>query len=108
MNNLLLTEQFDLFYDAYVECACWVQELDSMPIEAEFQTLSDCMEFMTQARHLMFNLDLAQCGHDFYLTRNGHGAGFWDRGYEKSVGDELSRIARSFGEDNLILPQGEE
>ena len=24
--------------------------------------------------------DEAQAGHDFWLTRNGHGVGFWDRG----------------------------
>lgn len=31
----------------------------------------------------------SSAGHDFYLTRNGHGAGFWDRGLG-DVGDELS------------------
>lgn len=30
-----------------------------------------------------------QAGHDFWLTRNGHGAGFWDRGLE-DVGKALS------------------
>jgi len=28
-------------------------------------------------------------GHDFFLTRNGHGAGYWDRGFEE-CGDKLS------------------
>ena len=37
--------------------------------------------------------DLA--GHDFWLTRNGHGAGFWDRGLGKR-GEELTRIAKGF------------
>lgn len=32
----------------------------------------------------------AQAGHDFWLTRNGHGAGFWDGDYKKSVGEKLS------------------
>ena len=36
-------------------------------------------------------------GHDFALTRNGHGAGFWDRGYG-DVGTFLSDAARTFGE----------
>ncbi len=31
-------------------------------------------------------------GHDFWLTRNGHGAGFWDRGLG-AVGDRLSDAA---------------
>jgi hypothetical protein len=29
------------------------------------------------------NYDAASAGHDFWLTRNGHGAGFWDRYYGK-------------------------
>jgi len=33
---------------------------------------------------------------DFWLTRNGHGAGFWDGGWDH--GDELAEIAHSFGE----------
>lgn len=42
-------------------------------------------------------------GHDFWLTRNGHGAGFWDRDAlsEGDLGDKLSAIAKTFGESNL-------
>lgn len=40
-------------------------------------------------------------GHDIWLTRNGHGAGFWDRGYP----DHLQRIAcaacKALGERNV-------
>lgn len=38
-----------------------------------------------------------QIGHDFTLTRNGHGAGFWDRGLGFS-GDVLTNNANSFME----------
>lgn len=38
----------------------------------------------------------AQAGHDFWLTRNGHGAGFWDRGLGND-GVLLSEAARNFG-----------
>lgn len=41
-------------------------------------------------------------GHDFALTRNGHGAGFWDRGLGE-VGDKLTDLARSYGECSWIL-----
>lgn len=37
-----------------------------------------------------------QAGIDFWLTRNGHGAGFWDRGLGKT-GDELTIYAHAFG-----------
>ena len=36
-------------------------------------------------------------GHDLWLTRNGHGAGFWDRGLD-DLGERLSAAARSLGE----------
>lgn len=39
-------------------------------------------------------------GHDFALTRNRHGAGFWDRGLGAD-GDVLTDAAKSFGEANL-------
>lgn len=35
-------------------------------------------------------------GHDFALTRNGHGAGFWDRGLGE-LGDRLSKAADVYG-----------
>jgi len=44
-------------------------------------------------------------GHDFALTRNGHGAGFWDRGLGE-VGDKLSKLAGSYGECDWLLQDG--
>jgi hypothetical protein len=35
-------------------------------------------------------------GHDFWLTRNGHGVGFWDRGLGE-LGDTLTTWASSYG-----------
>ncbi len=35
---------------------------------------------------------------DFWLTRNRHGAGFWDGDYPDGIGERLSDIAHGFGE----------
>ena len=43
-----------------------------------------------------------RAGHDFWLTRNGHGAGFWDRGLG-AVGDRLSDASRIFGSFDLYV-----
>lgn len=43
-----------------------------------------------------------EIGHNFWLNRNGHGAGFWDLGLGKR-GDELSKIAKRYGEENAII-----
>ena len=41
--------------------------------------------------------------HDFWLTRNGHGAGFWDGDYGDFVGGELTRIAKRFSEQTVLV-----
>ena len=38
----------------------------------------------------------SSAGHDFWLTRNGHGAGFWDRD-AGDVGERLSKASRACG-----------
>jgi hypothetical protein len=48
------------------------------------------------------NLDEEAIGHNFWLTRNRHGAGFWDLGLGK-LGDDISKIAESFGEVNMYV-----
>jgi hypothetical protein len=41
-------------------------------------------------------------GHDFWLTRNGHGAGFWD-GELGDIGDRLTEASKAFGEVCLTV-----
>ena len=43
-----------------------------------------------------------QAGHDLWLTRNGHGTGFWDRGYG-NVGDRFANIARTMGGQDVYV-----
>lgn len=45
-------------------------------------------------------------GHDFWLTRNGHGAGFWDGDYPDPWGDKLTEAAKRFGEIDLTVYRG--
>jgi hypothetical protein len=42
-------------------------------------------------------------GHDFWLTRNGHGAGFWDGDLSEDVGNALTEAAKKFGECHLYV-----
>lgn len=46
------------------------------------------------------HLTPSQLGHDFNLTRNHHGAGFWDRGYGE-LGDWLTRVSHAMGSQAL-------
>lgn len=45
--------------------------------------------------------DDEQAAHDFILTRNGHGTGFWDR--DLSHGDELTKACKCYGCVNLYV-----
>ena len=45
-------------------------------------------------------------GHDFYLTREGHGAGFWDRGIGE-IGEYLTKIAKAYGSAEELFDNGE-
>lgn len=62
-----------------------------------------------------FDGDVEQVGHDLWLTRNGHGAGFWDRFYGDEprdvvsgeslsvIGERLSKAAHVWGEVELYV-----
>lgn len=97
---------------AYLICALWSGldennqpleesfDLDDVSEEAQQQAWADVVGFTEVAGADLDGLDDEQIGHDFYLTRNGHGAGFWDRGLGER-GDRLSAAAKTFGEANL-------
>ncbi len=104
----------DAFFNGYLECALWsstdeTDETGGRPMDENYgpddidssalaEMRKDCEDFIS------FNLEdlnatggsAAQHGHDFWLTRNRHGAGFWDRGYG-AVGDRLSKAAKVYG-----------
>lgn len=57
-------------------------------------------------------VDETDIGHNFLLTRNGHGAGFWDRGWGE-LGERLSAAARVYGtmgayvgDDGMVYTHG--
>lgn len=62
----------------------------------------DCADFQEgNANHLgafkeITGRPIDHAGHDFWLTRNGHGAGFWDRGAGR-IGDTLSSACKIYG-----------
>lgn len=45
----------------------------------------------------------AQAGHDFWLTRNGYGAGFWDGDWPEPYADRLDKGAKCYGEFQTYL-----
>lgn len=105
--------KLDSFEQAYFTCLIWSTNDESTeaggePLDknygwhdfddtAQQRIIDDCRMFREQAGDLLSGLNEEQCGHDFWLTRNGHGAGFWDRGLG-DLGQKLTDAAHSFGE----------
>ena len=64
----------------------------------DFFDQADDAELIARAHRFADNSRIA---HDFWLTRQGHGAGFWDGDYQDdtdNVGDALSELSRKFSE----------
>lgn len=47
--------------------------------------------------------EAAMAGHDFWLNRNGHGAGFWDGDWPEPDAAALTKAAESFGNVDLYI-----
>lgn len=88
---------------SYLETALWSTEGENEGLFESQEYLDNLQkelyDFWEKTKHLYTNdeIETGHIEHDFYLTRNGHGAGFWDGDYEK--GEELTKVAKSFGED---------
>lgn len=110
---------FDDFFRSYLECAVWSSlDWDNMvndnpePMDKRYsvddfekRTLkilkAECVKFWED--HPEIHSDASQAGHDFWLTRNGHGAGFWDGDWEEELGRKLTEDCNKYGEVNLYI-----
>lgn len=80
--------------------------IDDIHPEVAAQMSADLADFIDGAIADLeaSGLYAVQVGHDFHLTRNHHGAGFWDRGLGR-IGERLTVAAEAFGEAEL-MPDG--
>jgi hypothetical protein len=93
----------------YLHAALWTAELDSRDISeieqhSVDQAKKDIDLFVAKNEKDLIGAGLTeeQIGHDFWLTRNHHGAGFWDRNYiEEQLGKRLSASCHDFKELNV-------
>ena len=121
MFTLSVTDTFiTTALEAHLECALWSStDDDGVPLDANFTIFdftpaarvrleADLRDFAHAARTLLEgavtvgDLTPSDIGHDLWLTRNGHGAGFFDRGLG-NVGDALTGIAYALGTVDLYV-----
>lgn len=100
----------------YLTCAAWADTPEDIEAGLDFapyveeMALADCMRFVGINWELLKDCQPEQVGHDFWLTRNGHGAGFWDRPEVyggKDNAESLSDSARSFGQRYIFEHKGQ-
>lgn len=125
----ILAESLDTIVQHYAVCALWsshdmrhesdpdryAENLDDgydvADIAADTMTgmRDDVADFVASNAGdiLASELTPEQTGHDFWLTRNGHGAGFWDRGLGE-LGDRLADAARVYGSVDLFVNDDDE
>lgn len=68
----------------------------------------DCRAFVWAVEDVegFYDLDAEQVGHDIWLTRNGHGVGFWDR--PEVYGENYmwySRVAKAMGPHDVTFEE---
>lgn len=121
-----MPDPLDDFTLAYIEAALWSSNDESTkdggdPLDDNYSaddltpaTLSaiqaDCLKFQAsnaediKAGPIRENCSPdEQAGHDFWLTRNGHGAGFWDGDWPEPAASRLTASSKSFGTVDLCV-----
>lgn len=117
----------DRFTEAYLEAALWSSTDDAgQPLDKSYgvndieepsrkSMEADCAAFQKEnegALQVFYQAGMlaereALAGHDFWLTRNHHGSGFWDEtGVPKSVLKELTEASHNFGDQDLYVSAG--
>jgi hypothetical protein len=117
---------FDKFFNAYVDTALWsstdddgdsldvydASDIDQKTLE---QMAKDAQAFLGDNDEDIDG-EYAKAGHDFWLTRNGHGAGFWDGDWPGASGSSrsssgpakrLTEAAHAYGSFDLYLGDDE-
>ena len=80
---------------------------EDIEVDSLIKTYTDIKEFLSMVGK---NVDIAieenglqQLGHDIWLTRNRHGAGFFDRGYDDDVEKLFINASHKLGEVDLYI-----
>ena len=109
-------QRLDSFTRSYIEAALWSttdqsDEQGGEPLDANYgpddidpetmaQMITDCTSFQERNTDLLSDSGLAdkRAGHYFWLSRNGHGSGFFDEDL-----DALQDAARAYGSFDLYV-----
>lgn len=116
--------ELDEFTRAYITTALWSTtgeedepldkhyDKDDIADETLTKMVEDCRLFQEQNGETIRTADvkcgpdfgpMGRAGHDFWLTREGHGAGFWDGDWPEEAGEKLTEASKKFGGFDLYV-----
>lgn len=78
--------------------------VDDIDDDAFAAMVSDCESFRDCHADLLADVEPSTAGHNFWLSRNGHGAGFFDSDAEHA--DELQKATKPYGSVDLYAHEG--
>lgn len=124
--NAMDIDKLDHFTRAYMEAALWSSTddkgndldanygIEDLSPETVAEMIKDCAVFQ-RLFHTLLELayssevfiqgerySASSAGYDFWLTRCGHGVGFWDRGLGVT-GDALTEASKGYGNVDLYV-----
>jgi hypothetical protein len=121
---------FNSFFDGYVTAALWsstdnADESGGEPLDKNYdrgdiaekslaKMKRDCIAFMRKNKSDLGDFvsenprgsegdPWALAGHCFWLNRNGHGTGFWDRGVNEKLGQRLSAASEKARSSDIYV-----
>ncbi len=115
-----MKNKIDSFTQSYIIAALWSSTDDcDNPLDSHFGIediksemidliAQDCEQFQEDNFELLnqaydtVGYTIESAGHDFWLTRNGHGVGFWDRNLD-DVGDKLTAKCKELGGSDCYI-----
>jgi hypothetical protein len=77
-------------------------DADDLTAKSKLSMRKDVEAFIRGNVRDIGDMDAGAVGHNFWLNRNGHGAGFWDLGLG-ARGDRLSKASKVYGSSDIIV-----
>lgn len=116
-----MKSEFKTFFHSFIETALWCSSDINSDSDTSLQNQgysiddidpsnlaslkTDCRFFFDE-NYSKIQTNIRLAGHDFWLTSNRHGAGFWDGDWEENIGKELTEDSHKFSEHTFYVNEG--
>ncbi|OAM91254.1 hypothetical protein OH491_22390 [Termitidicoccus mucosus] len=107
------------FLHGYLTAALWTSHddnekyfdathaIEDISIASLVSAWAECSQFCRECKTDLCHLDDERNGHNFWLTRCGHGSGYFDESVNDELAEfamqQLTRASESFGEVDLYI-----